>query len=568
MWKQGAWDGLSAIMGRVNAIEIKKVKATFFATIGAGATSGTVSKPAGAGADVDFVMDEWGTATDALLSTLANGKPTFRSPEDSEGNIITTTFNTAGEFSFSGTPDPADAVALVYVYTCLLGNFVVSESLFETELLDWVKPHAESHVDGTDDIRDATALVKGLATAAQITKLNGIEPGADVTDAENVAGAGAVMEVDYGAQTILRATLDDTPTALTVGEDRIVGRQSGGNIDGLTAAQVRTIAELNGPLSPMVLSGGVITAGTNVGTFKVEALTALLRVVDEASGVLAYVTKAEEDNIAIDDPNKTYVVVLNYNEGNPTISISEDQPNLTQNIPIGKVMRNGSDEVHYMAGGYMLYNGLARLHMRAKSLRALELVSGSAISYVATNSFAMTAGVVYGGINKFDMAQYNSVSTAFVPVRGDGGSGFIEDSPRNTIDFGHYDKGDGTLDTVGIGRYSCHWVYRHSNDDHVYVLYGTDSYKLAEAEVAPEPLKPDHLADFGILVGCIIAPQAGGSFAEIQMVTDTVFVGTAVATHNNLGGLNDGDYKHLTVAEKAALLSDADAIKWALVFGG
>jgi len=40
--------------------------------------------------------------------------------------------------------------------------------------------HALSHVDGSDDIQDATASQKGLATAAQITKLDGIEPLAQV----------------------------------------------------------------------------------------------------------------------------------------------------------------------------------------------------------------------------------------------------------------------------------------------------------------------------------------------------------------------------------------------------
>jgi hypothetical protein len=50
--------------------------------------------------------------------------------------------------------------------------------------------HAASHVTGgTDKIRDATASQDGLATAAQITKLDGIESGADVTDAGNVGGA-------------------------------------------------------------------------------------------------------------------------------------------------------------------------------------------------------------------------------------------------------------------------------------------------------------------------------------------------------------------------------------------
>jgi hypothetical protein len=51
------------------------------------------------------------------------------------------------------------------------------------------KDHAVRHVNGTDDIQNATAAQKGLATAAQITKLDDIEESADVTDAINVAAA-------------------------------------------------------------------------------------------------------------------------------------------------------------------------------------------------------------------------------------------------------------------------------------------------------------------------------------------------------------------------------------------
>lgn len=47
-------------------------------------------------------------------------------------------------------------------------------------------PHAASHTDGTDDIQNATAAQKGLATATQITKLDGIETAAtaDQSNAE------------------------------------------------------------------------------------------------------------------------------------------------------------------------------------------------------------------------------------------------------------------------------------------------------------------------------------------------------------------------------------------------
>jgi hypothetical protein len=50
--------------------------------------------------------------------------------------------------------------------------------------------HASTHVTGgTDKIRDATASVDGLMTAAYASKLNGIEAGADVTDAQNIASS-------------------------------------------------------------------------------------------------------------------------------------------------------------------------------------------------------------------------------------------------------------------------------------------------------------------------------------------------------------------------------------------
>lgn len=45
-------------------------------------------------------------------------------------------------------------------------------------LLEGYGAHASDHTDGTDDIQDATDAQKGVATAVQITKLDGIEEGA------------------------------------------------------------------------------------------------------------------------------------------------------------------------------------------------------------------------------------------------------------------------------------------------------------------------------------------------------------------------------------------------------
>lgn len=56
--------------------------------------------------------------------------------------------------------------------------------------------HAASHV-GADAIQNATAGQAGLMTAAFASKLDGIEAAADVTDATNVAAAGAAMTSTY-----------------------------------------------------------------------------------------------------------------------------------------------------------------------------------------------------------------------------------------------------------------------------------------------------------------------------------------------------------------------------------
>jgi len=310
--------------------------------------------------------------------------------------------------------------------------------------------------------------------------------------------------------------------------------------------------------SPMIITGGEISEGTNAGTFKVAALTAMLRSTNSSIGDLVAVSLAEQDDQAITVVDTVYTVALNYNGGAPTISIETSNPYNAdkRNIPIGQVMKDGSNVVHYISGGFNLQDGVRKLHERAKAVRALELQSGSAIGYSGVDNFTMTEGIVYGGLNKFILSSYDSAAVTFLPVYQDGGGGWTEGAASNAIDCLHYDDGSGALATVGNNKYGCFWVYKHIEDDHVYVLYGRDSYTLAEAETASEPTRPDHLAYFGLLIGKIIAPKAGGSFTEVQMVTDIFFSGVATADHNNLGGLQGGvlgEYYHLTSAELTKL---------------
>jgi len=378
--------------------------------------------------------------------------------------------------------------------------------------------------------------------------------------------------------------------------------------------------------SPGIVTGGVVTTGTGAGTFKVEAITAaLLRTSASATAPLVSVTLAEQDSQAITAADTTYYVIFTY--GTPcTITTSVTAPNSYNAIPLGKVMKDTSNNVHFVSGGLRTGDGVKKLWQRAKALREIELMSGNAIAYSGTNNFTMTEGKVYAGGNLITQTAYDSATTTFTPVYTgfiegnllsgtdiafvDGGAGedtitrtaadFVTNGyvvgdtltvsgstsndgsytltgvaadtlnvatglltaegaaatvtltvAKKTIDFAHYDNA-GTLTAIANNKYGCFWVYRHVDDGDVYVRYGKGSYSLADAETATEPAKPTHLTDFGCLIGKIIAPQAGGSFAGVQMVTDIFFTGTSVSDHANLSNLDYASAGHTGFAASGA----------------
>lgn len=70
--------------------------------------------------------------------------------------------------------------------------------------------------------------------------------GAQVVNATAVNASGAVMESDYDANTVLAATVDNTPAALTMGASTILARLAAGNIIAATPAQLKTLLAITG----------------------------------------------------------------------------------------------------------------------------------------------------------------------------------------------------------------------------------------------------------------------------------------------------------------------------------
>lgn len=106
----------------------------------------------------------------------------------------------------------------------------------------------------------ATSAADGLMTAAQFTKLGGIEAGADKTDRDNVAAAGAFIKATDTADII---TEGNTKKLMTAAERT--------KLAGITAG-----AEVNqNAISKVVVGSTTITATGKTDTLKLEAGTGI-----------------------------------------------------------------------------------------------------------------------------------------------------------------------------------------------------------------------------------------------------------------------------------------------------
>ena len=404
---------------------------------------------------------------------------------------------------------------------------------------------------GDDDhthylLADGTRNLTGNLTVSSEVTIDGIDISAHDIATTGVHGAGAYTLLHTG-------DVDDTP------------------VDAATTAPVSSnwaydtkVNMIDAPLSPQLISGGVLSAGTNAGTIKVTALTALLRNDTGDTDPLTYVTSVEQDNLSLTAADTKYYVVLDYNSGSPQILRQVTRGNGTTEIGLGICMKEDDDTIHYQNSGMRLQNGVAKLHRRAATLRESELADGCAISDEggASRQFGIASGVIYHGISRltpFTPTAFDSGTNTFTYVYRDGADSWSYTADSTVINNTQYYDGAYALATLTTNRYGCHWVYLHPSDEHVYVVYGETNGKLAEAEQAFAPSDlPMIISDFSLLLGCIIIEKDATAFTTIQMVTDTFFTGTAVADHGSLGGLSDvADHAYALLHNGTRALSGA-----------
>lgn len=319
---------------------------------------------------------------------------------------------------------------------------------------------------------------------------------------------------------------------------------------------------VNAALSSMILTGGEISEGTDPGTIKVAALTAMLRTGSGTSDPLVKISLGVQDNITLAAKDIWYKVRLTYGTPSCTIATSISDGNGANIIGIGHCLKEDDGTRHFSDAGLRLSDGVRKLHNRASTLREIEISSGGLVSDPGTRHLQITAGIFYRGINKYETSIFDSSSSGYdfeyYYWNPTGEGAWVKDvgGPYTQIDNANYNlaTGEGTgKEALGTNKYTTNWVFMHPDDEHVLVLYGRSHTSLTEAENEEIPASlPDILDEMAALL-CKVIVQQGSSDLIFENVKYFTFTPQVVVDHNELSGLQGGqagEYEHLTSAEQ------------------
>ena len=104
--------------------------------------------------------------------------------------------------------------------------------------------------------------------------INELDSEKDATNETTVNAAGAVMETDFNAQTVMLAVANDTPLPVTINASTFVGRKASGDAVAMTAAEARAVLELG--------SDDVVVGENNAATDKTNIDAAIAAVAAES----------------------------------------------------------------------------------------------------------------------------------------------------------------------------------------------------------------------------------------------------------------------------------------------
>jgi hypothetical protein len=326
----------------------------------------------------------------------------------------------------------------------------------------------------------------------------------------------------------------------------------------LTATNTNGDIEKTDPIqfagnSAGAISGFEITNNGN-GTVNIATGIAILRSANNTTSPLVKYTIPAQTNISLTD-NANNFLLVNYNGGTPNILVTTNPTdiNTTTNSIIYVISRVGNT-LDYIALIGQNVDVNAKLRRRFLNSEGLTRAQGGVLT-VSNRNLLVTIGLFYSGLIEVTTPTFNT-SGADTFTQAYLNTNWNRTTGLSQINNTQYNLA-GTLTTLPNNAYRVDYVYLLAdNPSKLYVILGDAHYNsLADARLAPVPSSlPTELQYLGARIGRVIV-QKNASTMEVSSEFTTIYASGSATLHNDLGGLNVGDYQHLTVAEKAAIVT-------------
>lgn len=338
-----------------------------------------------------------------------------------------------------------------------------------------------------------------------------------------------------------KSYVDDTDETLT----------SGLSSTNITLSSVEIAFLLNRARFGAVNSSGLLSGGTFeddlAGGVNYTTMEVVFKTSDSQTAPLEYFTiPAGNIPSASLDTESVYYAYADYNNGSPQVLATKDRSVIrtTDQFDLQRFYKNTS-VIYIGTKGFQVFNFPRREHERTFARGVAERMSGAIIAEKATRYITITESTWYGGTSYVSKAASDSSINGFEHYYSYNSStqtwtDNISMYP-NQIDNTKYNRtSDGTLQTLGVGRYGVHWVYLGGSSK-MSVIFGTGSYKLNEATAAQPPIVlPPYIDKFSVLVGRVIVLNGAATFQSVDSAFITPFIATG-AEHNDLLGRSAAD---------------------------
>ena len=276
--------------------------------------------------------------------------------------------------------------------------------------------------------------------------------------------------------------------------------------------------------------GGTFTSNGD-GTVNVSSGSGFIKISDSATANTILFDWDINTSVSLTDESTNYIYV-DYNSGNPIIKNSLIKVNNRDKILLGKIFREGTTLHTYEAGMYIAEATKNTLGRFTSIDGEFTRANGLILSETGTLNIAMTSGEAWGGLTMVNIAAFNSSLNTFEYYHYDGAN--WQELAENQINNTHYNDITTGLEELTVNRYGVHWAYV-DNDGHIMVLFGQGDYTLALATASQPPSDlPDHIKDFGELIGRIIVQKGDTTFTNVDIPSDFVFTSTGATDYNSL----------------------------------